>query len=114
MDLAEARLRLEDIAPQLEEVALRELLLGGGLDVGLLVDRIELTPLDGVEQDLCRLLDALEEAIVLGTAGGRLLVGMMLEDLLAVGALDLVLGGLVAIPGETEYLVMVLRLIAKS
>jgi hypothetical protein len=48
VDLAETRLRLEDVAPQLEEIALRELLLGGGLDIGLLVDRVELTPLDGV------------------------------------------------------------------
>jgi hypothetical protein len=69
-----------------------------------------LTALHGVEQSLCRLLDALEEVVVLGSARGGLLVGVVLQDLLAVGTLDLVLGGLVAVLGETEDFVVVLLL----
>lgn len=49
--------------------------------------------LDWVEQNLGCLLDALEERIVLVAAGCSLLVRMMAEDLLAVGAFDLLLGG---------------------
>lgn len=110
MVVAETTLGLEDVAPELVEVALGELLLGRGLDVGLLVDRVELAALDGVEENLGGLLDALEEVIILGTAGGGLLVGVMLEDLLAVSTLDLLLGSLVAVLGDTKDLVVILGL----
>lgn len=66
--------------------------------------------LDGVEQNLGGLLDALEEVVVLGGTGGGLLIGVVLQDLLAVGTLDLVLGGLEAVLGQTQDLVMILRL----
>lgn len=108
--LGETGLGLEDLAPELVEVALLQLLLGGGLDIGLLVDRVELAASDGVEQNVGSLLDALEELVVLGTAQGSLLIGVVLEDLLAVGLLDLLLGGLVAVLGQAENLVVVLSL----
>jgi hypothetical protein len=108
VSLGEASLGLEDLAPQLVEVALG--LLGWGLDVSLLIDGVVLAALDGVEKDLGGLLDALEELIVLGAASGSLLIGVVLEDLLAVGLLDLVLGSLVAVLGETENLVVILSL----
>lgn len=99
--LAEAALGLEDLAPALVEVdaALLELLLGWGLDLGAFVDRVELPALDGVEEHLGGLLDALEEVVVFGAAAGGFLVRVVLEDLLAVGALDLLLGGLEAVLG---------------
>lgn len=108
--LGETGLGLEDLAPELVEVALLQLLLGGGLDVGLLVDGVELAASDGVEQNVGGLLDTLEELVVLGTAQGSLLIGVVLEDLLAVGLLDLLLGGLVAVLGEAKNLVVVLSL----
>lgn len=106
--LGEAALGLEDLAPELVVVALG--LLGGGLDVGLLVDGVVLAALGGVEQDIGGLLNALEELVVLGLAGGGLLIRVVLEDLLAVSLLDLLLGGLPAVLGETENLVVVLAL----
>lgn len=110
---AEAALGLEDLAPALvEEVgaALLQLLLGGRLDLGALVDGIELAALDGVEEDLGSLLDALEEVVVLSAAGGSLLIGVVLEDLLAVGTLDLVLGSAEAVLGKTQNSVVILLL----
>ena len=74
------------------------------------IDRVELAALDWVGQDLGGLLDALEEGVVFSGAGGGLLVWVVAEDLLAVGALDLLLGGLVAVLGETENGVVVLLL----
>ena len=110
VDLGEAGLRLEDVAPELVEVALGELLLGRGVDVRGLIDRVELAAADGVKEDLGRLLDALEEVVVISAAGGGLLVGVVFQDLLAVGALDLVLGSLPPVLGDAENLVMVLAL----
>lgn len=110
VDLAEAGLGLEDVAPELVEVALGELLLGRRRDVGILVDRVKLTALDGIKEDFSRLLDALEEVVILDTTGGGLLVGVVLQDLLAVGPLNLVLSGLVAVLGEAKDFVVILRL----
>ena len=101
MFVGEAALGLEDGAPQLVEVALLRLLLRGRLDVGGLVYGIVLAALDWVRENLSRLLDALEEVVVLGAAGGGFLVWMMAEDLLAVGALDLLLSSLPAVLGDT-------------
>lgn len=106
----EAALGLEDLAPQLVEVALLGLLLGRRVDLGSLVDRVELPPADGVGEDLVGLLDALEELVVLGATGGGPLVGVVLEHLPAVGALDLLGGGLPAVAGYAEDGVVVLRL----
>jgi hypothetical protein len=111
VDLAEAGLGLEDRAPELVEVALGELLLGRGLNVGLLINGVKLTALGGVKQDLGGLLDALEEVVVIDAAGSSLLIGVVLQDLLAVGLLDLLLGGLPAVLGEAENLVVILRLV---
>lgn len=111
--LAEAALGLEDLAPALVKeigTALLQLLLGGGLDLGALIDGIELAALDGVEEDLGSFLDALEEVIILGAAGGSLLIGVVLEDLLAVGTLDLVLGSPEAVLGKTQNSVVILLL----
>ena len=91
-----------------------ELLLGGGLDIGLLVNGIELAALDGVEEDLGGLLDALEEVVVLGAASGGLLIGVVLENLLAVSALDLLLSGPPAVLGKAENLVVILLLYTGS
>lgn len=110
VDLGEAGLRLEDVAPELVEVALGELLFGRRVDVRGLVDRVELAPADRVEEDLGRLLDALEEVIVISAASGGLLIGVVFQDLLAVGAFDLVLGGLPPVLGDAENLVVVLAL----
>jgi hypothetical protein len=110
VSLGEASLRLEDLAPCLIVVGLLELLLGGGLDIGLLIDGVELATLDGVKEDVGGLLDTLEELIVLGTALSGLLIGVVLEDLLAVSLLDLVLSGLPSVLGEAENLVVVLGL----
>ena len=107
----EAALGLEDLAPQLVEVALLGLLLGRRVDLGSLVDRVKLPPADRVGEDLVGLLDALEELVVLGLAKGGLLVGVVLEDLLAVGTLDLVISGLPTVLGYTENGVVVLTLI---
>jgi hypothetical protein len=112
--LGEASLGLEDLAPELVEVALLELLLGGGVDLGLLVDGVVLATLGGVEEDLGGLLDALEELVVLGAALGSLLIRVVLQDLLAVGLLDLLLGGLVAVLGQAENLVVILGLREES
>jgi hypothetical protein len=108
--VGETALGLEDFAPQLVEVALLSILLGWGLDLGGLVDRVELPAADGVGKDLVGLLDALEELVVLGGTGSGLLVGVVLEDLPAVGALDLLLGGTVTVAGYAEDGVVVLRL----
>jgi hypothetical protein len=108
--VGETALGLEDFAPQLVEVALLSLLLGRGLDLGGLVDGVELPAADGVGKDLVSLLDALEELVVLGGTGSGLLVGVVLEDLPAVGALDLLLGGTVTVAGYAEDGVVVLRL----
>lgn len=110
VDLGEASLRFEDVAPELVEVALGKLLLSRGVDVSSLVDRVELAAADRVEEDLGRLLDALEEVVVISAAGGGLLVGVVLQDLLAVGALDLVFSGLPPELGNSENLVVVLAL----
>lgn len=69
-----------------------------------------MTALDGVEEDFCSFLDALEERVVLITSRGSFLVGMMTEDLLAVGALDLFLSGSVSVLGQTENGVVILLL----
>ena len=69
-----------------------------------------MAPANGVGENLGSLLDALEELIVLSAASGSLLVGVMLEDLLAVGALDLVLCGTVSQTGYAENSVVILRL----
>lgn len=86
------------------------MLLGGRLHVGALVDGVVLATLDGVGQDLGGLLDALEEGVVFVAARCRLLVWVMAEDLLAVGALDLLFCGLVAVFGDAKDGVVVLLL----
>lgn len=113
LGLAESAFGIEDPAPELVE-ALSRLLLAWGLDIGGLVDRVELATLDGVEQDLGGLLDALEEAVVLVAAGSGLLVGVVLEDLLAVCLLDLVLGSSPSVLGyaENSVVVLVLRIVS--
>lgn len=86
------------------------LLLARGFNIGALIDGVELAALGGVEEDLGGLLDALEEAVILGGASSSLLIWVMAENLLAVGALDLVLGSLVAVLGESKNGVVILLL----
>lgn len=110
VDLGETALRLEDLGPKLVVVGLLQLLLGRRLDIGLFVDRVVLAALGGVKKDLGGLLDALEELVVLCLTGGSLLVGVVLEDLLAVSLLNLLLSGSPAVLGDAEGLVVVLGL----
>jgi hypothetical protein len=57
------------------------------------------------------LLDTLEEVVVLvAVSQGSLLVGVVAEDLLAVGALDLLGGSTPAVLGQTEDSVVILGL----
>lgn len=84
--------------------------LGWGLNVGLLIYRVVLTTLDGVQENFGSLLDALEEAVILSTACGSLFVWVMTEDLLAMGTLDLIFGSFEAIFRETEDSIVVLTL----
>lgn len=114
MRLGEASLGLEDLGPELVEIGGLEVLLGGGVNIGLLVDGIVLAALDGVKEDFGGLLDALEELVVLGAARGGLLIRVVLEDLLAVGFLNLLLRGLVAVLGDTKDLVVILGLYRES
>jgi hypothetical protein len=76
----------------------------------VLVNRVKLAALDGIEEDIRGLLDALEEGIVLGPSGCGLLVWVMLEDLLAVGALDLVLCRSKSVLGQSKDSVVILSL----
>lgn len=109
--VGETTLSLEDWSPSLVEAGLLDLLLGGGLNLGGLVDGVELTTAGGVQQKLGGDLDTLEEAVVLvALAGGGLLVGVVAQDLLAVGTLDLLGGCAPAVTGQTENLVVVLGL----
>jgi hypothetical protein len=110
LGLAETTLGLEDGAPQFVEVALLGGLLAWGLDLGGLVDGIELATLDGVAENLVGSLDALEEVVIFVTTGSGSLVGVVLEDLSAVGLLDLLLGGLPAVLCYTENGVVILAL----
>lgn len=110
MNARESSFSLEDIAPELVVFALLGLLLGGRLDIGVLVYGIELTTLDGVKEDFSSLLDALEERIIFGATSSCLLIRVMTEDLLAMGALDLLFGGSVSVLGETKNGVVILLL----
>ena len=108
---AEARFTIEDLIPELVEIALLCLFLRRGLDVSGFVDGIKLAALDRVEEDFCCFLNAFEEGIVFGGAGRGFLVRVVAEDLLAVGALDLGFGSAPAVLGEAEDCVVVLSLL---
>lgn len=111
MLVGESRFRLEYPVPQLVPITVLKLLLGRRRHVGLLVNRIILAALDRVEQDLRSLLNALEEVVILiALTGGRFLVRMVTEDLLAVCALDLFRRGFVSVFAKTEDSVVVLFL----
>jgi hypothetical protein len=69
-----------------------------------------LAAFDGIEEDLVGLLDAFEERVVFFLACCCFLIGVMLEDLLTMGALDLVLSGTVSQLGKTEDGVVILTL----
>lgn len=57
----------------------------------MLVDGIVLATLDRIKENLGSFLDALEEAVVLGTTSRCLFIGMMAKNLLSVGTLNLLL-----------------------
>lgn len=76
----------------------------------MVVDGVELPALDWVREDVGGFLDALEEGIVLVSTLGGALVRVVLEDLLAVGSLDLLFGGFPPVFGEAEDGVVVLIL----
>lgn len=110
LDLAEASLAVEDLIPQLVEALSLGLLLGWRLNIGVLIDGIVLATLDRVGKDLGGLLDALKKIVVLGAAGSSLLVWVVLQDLLAVGLLNLVLSGPPPVPGYAQNGVVILVL----
>jgi hypothetical protein len=111
LNLGETAFSTENRSPELVEVALLDLLLGRGLDLGGLVDGIELAALDGVEEHLGGLLDTLEEAVVLVTvAEGGLLIGVVTEHLLAVSTLDLLGGRAPAVLAQAENGIVILAL----
>lgn len=115
MFVGETTLRPENAVPQLVEVAFFELFLGRWLDIGVLIAGIILTTLGGVEKNFGSLLNTLEKAVVfVALAGSSLLVGVMAEDLLAVGTLDLFGGSLVAVFAKTEDGVVILALLIIS
>jgi hypothetical protein len=76
----------------------------------MLIHGIELTTLDGVEQDFGSFLNTLEEAVVLGTSSRGLLIRVVTEDLLAMSALDLFFCRLVTVFRETKDGIMILCL----
>jgi hypothetical protein len=111
LGLGESDLGVEEGTPQLDEVLGGGLLLGGLLHIGSLVDGVVLSSSVGVHQNLKRLLDTLEEVVLVELgAGGGLLIGVMLEHSLSVGPSDLVLGSSVSKVRDTQNSVMVLRL----
>ena len=63
----------------------------------MFIDRIKLPATNGVEQDFGSFLYAFEEGVVFSIAGSSLLVRMVTEDLFAVGTLDLVFSGAIAV-----------------
>lgn len=76
----------------------------------MFVNGIILAALNRVKEDFGGLLNALEEGIVFSATSCCLLVWMMTEDLLAVGALDLFFGSLVSVLRETKDCVVILSL----
>ena len=83
--------------PEFVEVAGLSLFLGWRFDVGVLVDRVELSALDGVGKDLEGLLNTFEEGIILCTARSSALVWVVLQDLLTMSTLDLLFSCFVAV-----------------
>ena len=74
-----------------------------------------MTTLGGVEKNFGSLLNTLEKAVVfVALASSSLLVGVMAEDLLAVGTLDLFGSSLVAVFAKTEDGVVILALLKIS
>jgi hypothetical protein len=108
--LGETSLSFEDFAPEFVEVALLCRLLAWRLYFSGFIYRVKLAALDGVKKNFSSLLDALEELVVLSSTSCGLLVGMMFEDLLAVGSLDLILGCAVSVPGDSKNSVVILSL----
>ena len=108
--VAEAALALEDGAPKFVKVTLLGLLLGRRVQVCAFVDRVVLTPLQGIEKDFVGFLDALEERVVFGSACGGPFVGMMLEYLLSMCLFDVFVCGLVPELRKTEDCIVVLCL----
>lgn len=108
--VGETTLGNKDGAPALVELATGEL-LGRRVDIGVLVNGVELAATSGVQKEVGGLLDTLEEAVVLITlALGGLLVRVVTEDLLTVSTLDLLGACAPAVLLETEHGVVILAL----
>lgn len=76
----------------------------------MLINGVKLAALDRIKEDFGGFLDTFEEAIIFGATSRSFLIGMMAEDLLAMGALNLLLGSLEAIFREPKNCVMILTL----
>jgi hypothetical protein len=108
--VGETTLGNKDGVPGLVELATGEL-LGRRIDIGVLVNGVELATTGRVQEEVGGLLDTLEEAVVLiAIALGGLLVGVVTEDLLTVSTLDLLGGCAPAELLETENGVVILAL----
>lgn len=110
MDAGEPAFGLEDLAPELVVIAVLELLLGGWLDISVLINRIILAALDRISEDFGGLLDTLEEAVVLGVTSSSFLVGVVAKNFLAMGTLDLLFGGSPSVLCDTQNSIMILLL----
>jgi hypothetical protein len=110
LDFGETSFGLEDFAPETVEFGALGFFLAWRIDIGVFVDGVKLFTIDGIEKNFCSLLYALEETIVLSITGSRFLIWMMFEDLLSVGALDLLFRSLVAIFRYTKNGIMILSL----
>jgi len=101
----------EDLAPEGVELITFRFFLRGRFDFGMFVDGIELTALDRIEKDFGGFLDTFEEVVILSAPCGCFLIRVVAEDLLTVGALDLIFGCFVAILGDSEDGIMILALL---
>jgi hypothetical protein len=101
---------LEDIAPQLIELALLKLLLGWGFNICVFIDGVVLTALNRIKENFGGLLNTLEEAVIFGTAGCCFLIGMVAKNLLAVGTLNLLLASSETVLRKAQDSVMILTL----
>lgn len=106
----ETPLSLEHRGPQLVVLVAGCLLLGWWLNLSLLINGVELPALDWVKKGFGSLLDTLEESIVLSASLSSLLIRVVLEDLLAMSALDLLFSGLVSVFRKAENSIVILCL----
>lgn len=110
LDAGETAFGFENLGPEGIEFIAFGFFLGGRLNIGVFVDGVELASLNGVEENFGGFLDTFEEAVVLGATSSSFLIGVVTENLLAVGSLDLLFSRFVAVFRETEDGIVILAL----